>query len=343
MKEGRIHYIDALRGMTMLLVVYAHVMHFSLGMRDVLSMFFTVFRMPTFFFISGYIAYKAVSCWDGGFYWNRMKKKAIVQIVPAVFFFILFALIHRKNPLAEFASVGFGRFWFTIALFEMFCIYFTLSRLGKMTHEKVCDYGLVLVAVLGVVYYRFFCIWGEDKFLLYQVADYFQFFVLGVMCRKYNARFLAAMSSDKVRVLVWALFVLMAAVFYYAWSHIDRLSLVGQVYHLLLVTVGAAVGVLALFSFFKWRERYFAKESVIPRVFSFVGRRTLDIYLLHYFFLPDFTSLKPWFEAHGHVVLTFIFCVAVAVVVTGVALGASWVIRRSDFLGHYLLGAKRGQ
>ena len=38
--------------MTMVLVVYAHVMRFSLDMRDMVSMFFTIFRMPTFFFIS---------------------------------------------------------------------------------------------------------------------------------------------------------------------------------------------------------------------------------------------------------------------------------------------------
>lgn len=57
----RIRYIDALRGFTMLLVVFGHVMMFTFGIggyNSVIGSFFLTFRMPMFFFISGYIAYK---------------------------------------------------------------------------------------------------------------------------------------------------------------------------------------------------------------------------------------------------------------------------------------------
>jgi fucose 4-O-acetylase-like acetyltransferase len=57
-KKERIQYIDALRGFTMLLVVFAHVETFSFQYMEnatFLGEFFKLFRMPLFFFISGFI------------------------------------------------------------------------------------------------------------------------------------------------------------------------------------------------------------------------------------------------------------------------------------------------
>lgn len=53
----RIEYIDALRGFTMILVVFSHVEMTSLGFETptFLNSMFMSFRMPLFFFISGFI------------------------------------------------------------------------------------------------------------------------------------------------------------------------------------------------------------------------------------------------------------------------------------------------
>ena len=62
----RIQYIDALRGFTMILVVFAHVLlwTFNLGNHEtVIGSLFITFRMPMFFFISGYISYKSTQLW----------------------------------------------------------------------------------------------------------------------------------------------------------------------------------------------------------------------------------------------------------------------------------------
>ena len=62
--DGRIAYIDCLRGFTMLLVIWNHVadMSFGLGLSDSFwTQLFISFRMPMFFFISGFIAYKAAN------------------------------------------------------------------------------------------------------------------------------------------------------------------------------------------------------------------------------------------------------------------------------------------
>ena len=56
MAKQRIEYIDAMRGFTMILVVYSHICHFCFG--DSLLGFnavFFLFRLPCFFFISGWL------------------------------------------------------------------------------------------------------------------------------------------------------------------------------------------------------------------------------------------------------------------------------------------------
>ena len=56
MAKQRIAYIDAMRGFTMILVVFAHVCHFCLGdSRMGYNSIFILFRLPCFFMLSGWL------------------------------------------------------------------------------------------------------------------------------------------------------------------------------------------------------------------------------------------------------------------------------------------------
>lgn len=73
----RIGYIDAIRGFTMLLVVFSHIETFCYHIsfdQSILSSLFITFRMPMFFFISGYIAYKK-GIWDFSTYKKNLQEK----------------------------------------------------------------------------------------------------------------------------------------------------------------------------------------------------------------------------------------------------------------------------
>ena len=93
LSKQRIKYIDALRGFTMFLVVLQHIESIGFGIHpyeSVLGNILVSFRMPMFFFISGYIAYKVSFDWNMDAYCSNLRKKAIVQLIPTVFFFSLF-------------------------------------------------------------------------------------------------------------------------------------------------------------------------------------------------------------------------------------------------------------
>ena len=83
------------------------------------------------------------------------------------------------------------------------------------------------------------------------------------------------------------------------------------------------------------------KKAHLSKPLQYVGTRTLDIYLLHYFFLPRF--LIPYADqlrAYDSQFIEFLVIHAIALVVLAITLLASYLIRLSPFLGHYLFGVK---
>lgn len=91
--------------------------------------------------------------------------------------------------------------------------------------------------------------------------------------------------------------------------------------------------------FSPWLEKIHLSKPL-----QYVGTRTLDIYLLHYFFLPRFLiSYAGRLQAFDNQVVEFIVILAIALIVLAITLLASYIIRLSPFLGHYLFGVKYKQ
>lgn len=139
--KERIQYIDALRGFTMILVVFAHVEtfgFFNFEYETFLGRLFQSFIMPLFFFISGFIAYKSDRVWNLHTCWTLTKKKMIVQIIPALIIGMIYTYTYLQSDIIKFisdpAKVGY---WFTFVLLEMFLLYYSISgvsyAIGKRT------------------------------------------------------------------------------------------------------------------------------------------------------------------------------------------------------------------
>ena len=99
-KKQRLEWLDAMRGFTMILVVANHVgaMAFEIprGVSTSLQ-FLVLFRMPLFFFVSGFLAYKASQVWNLATFGSLVGKKLRVQIIPTVVFFMLAAMMLTKD------------------------------------------------------------------------------------------------------------------------------------------------------------------------------------------------------------------------------------------------------
>lgn len=340
----RIAYLDAMRGFTMLLVVYGHVLTHALQNYDqptTLYLFFERFRMPLFFFISGYIAYKATNLWDVALFKKMIKKKALVQLVPTAVFFLLYSLMfNRTGFISSFKYSGVGIYWFCQTLFEMFVPYYITQLFCRYTSEKFFNW--IIIALIIITKYlsqtlpsNFEASPWMNALLMYRFAPYFMYFGIGLLCSKYKTYFLSLLKKNSVFVIFIVLYV---AMFILHWNHdfiygkaIDSLT------WKLIIRI---IGVMWIFALFLRCESFFAKNGRLSTVMQFVGRRTLDIYLIHYFIIPDLSAYNNFIMNHN-TFIELVFGFGVSAIILSASLAISAVLRKSNFLAHYLFGAPR--
>ena len=178
--KPRIGYIDALRGFTMLLVVCWHIVYFSKVRIFGVLEFFSLFRMPLFFFISGFILYKKDYVWNVSNSFKFLSKKFLVQIIPTVIFLSLYMFIFSLNTFTD----RLNGYWFTITLFEYFLIYSLSNLLIKKGIIRVIF--LLICAIF--LYFITENTWCQNnypltyKYLLYNL-QFFIFFIIGTIAK----------------------------------------------------------------------------------------------------------------------------------------------------------------
>jgi surface polysaccharide O-acyltransferase-like enzyme len=110
------------------------------------------------------------------------------------------------------------------------------------------------------------------------------------------------------------------------WANLPRAL---SMYALVMITV----------AFFRYYESWFTKQTRLGSALQYVGVRTLDVYLIHFFFLPKLPAFGAWFKANPHnFMLEGTVAFALAVLVVGFSLLTSHVLRVSPFLRKWLFG-----
>ncbi len=344
--KKRIGFIDAMRGMTMFLVVVAHVMTFGLGInaeKSILGSVLITFRMPVFFLISGFVAYKTIEKFSTRLYFSTIWKKVIALLVPTIVFFCFACIIKGSNPMSEFMANGFKEYWFMIVLFEIFLIYLTFSLLLKLFGVKDIAMDIVLIALVVLSWYLYFNEFFyintgiRRVFSIGKLVNYFQYFAVGVFFRKYWQHIHTFFRKDLVKTLAIVLFsVLMIVIWKTHWTASNILS-----YKIIHEVVVRYMGLIVFFIIFLNQEKYFESNGKFSNILKLIGKRTMDIYLIHYFFLPDIKFLTPSLAGNINIALEILVVVVMSALIIGVSLGVSYILRRSSFLAHYLFGEKR--
>ena len=329
MGKQRIEYIDAMRGFTMILVVFSHVCSMcfgdrSMGYNDV----FYLFRMPCFFFISGWLFDPLKGTLS-----SVAKHKFMVQIIPTVIFLLLLA-----PPPLFFSRLGAtkGGYWFTFVLFE----YFIISMLSSRYLKK---WGLLLAIIISVssyfydaYYNRYFSQlgWFTDVvgFLSFKTWRFYLFFYMGMMVKRHFDDFLWLTNKRYVLVTMTICFAVMAYL-----PHFEHV-----VFSYLIFAVAGISGAIMIFTIFRYLDgSCFSSLISHHSPLNYIGTRTLDIYLLHYFVLPRFLLLYgEQLRAYESKPLEFLVALVLALVIVAVCLLISYIIRLSPFLEHYLFGVK---
>lgn len=342
--EGsRMHWIDAMRGFTMFLVVFYHFQQFGLGMLNpletVLGNVFVSFRMPAFFFISGFVAYKSLDFWTGSNWLKRMSTKARVELIPTVVFFVMLALVQGDHIASLFLTKGFNLYWFTFVLFEMFCIYYTVSMLYNKLNLKHFTAGMIALAAISMA--ANLLLKGSEQDIveilaLRKLTNFLPFFLLGALCKRHSEKFFQWLENDWLVTMATIVFVASLFITYYAYFGPYQTHPVVQVLRNYIVRY---CGLFAVVALFYNNRKLFEGDSRIKKTMCLVGRRTLDIYMLHFFLISDISCIYPD-ALKGNIIYELVITTAFSAVIIAICLGISGFLRNSKLLGYLLFGAK---
>lgn len=342
----------------MILVVYSHICSMCfcdawMGWNDV----FFLFRLPCFFFISGWLFENAATHsdhgsekvgrqWNGDTICQMVKHKFMVQIVPTVIFLLILA-----PPPIFFSRLGAtkGGYWFTFLLFVFFVLHIFLSWITKKMSARNQEVVMLLIAILILIascfyeanYLSFFsqmgCVTDIMGFLSFRFWRSYLYFFIGTLVKRHFDVFILWTNKLWLMALIVIGFVVLALQ-----PHSDD-----AITQYFIFSIGGILGMTMVFTFFRhlYTSPLLSPYSSIfhhpSSILKFVGTRTLDIYLLHYFFLPRFLqSYTDQLQAYNSKQIEFLVAMSLALVIVTICLLVSYIIRLSPFLGHYLFGAK---
>lgn len=352
--KKRIEYIDALRGMTMILVVFSHVemSTFDFNTPTFINDLFMSFRMPLFFFISGFIAYKANVVWNKQTWWQMSRKKLLVQLIPTFIFGLIHAYAYQGVDFREFITNDHKLgYWFTIALLEIFLIVYTTNTLlysaDHNKHKKRMLVALVLLsAVLYVLRFALKMVPSLNEvgniLSLHRTVNYFQYFAFGYICSMYRDVFTRVLDKKYTMAIVITLFVgLFYAKRFYISVHIGNSFDMWKIVETLIETLIGYFGLLVVYNTFKIYEGSFTTNTKVGRALQFIGKRTLDVYLLHYFLIPYLPQVGKVLQESHNAALEITIGLLLSLIVVGLCLVISGILRTSPVLAKYLFGVSK--
>lgn len=332
----RIGYIDALRGFTMFLVVLEHVAAMCWGIVGKgisIHDYLVQVRMPLFFFISGFVLYKQDAVWNAGHIVKFFKKKIPVQLISPFIFFAVFLHVNDISLASGLMDKYKAGYWFTLALLEFFVLYAIVKFCVRNSR-----WSSALLVIIGLALYGF-C-WPQlttgnqtidNLFLLLSVHQwrFFIFMVLGTLVREHFNTVERWLDSKWVLPVCISFFLL-----------VNAFGDILPVKAIPMKGLLSLTGLVIVFSFFRKKQVLFSCETALGRTMQYVGRRTLDIYLIHYFLVPTGLSFVTVFEEHPMPVIELVASSIIAVIIIAMSLLVSNLIRLSPWLAKWLFGAK---
>ena len=280
--KSRIGYIDAMRGFTMILVVYHHVILYVLQIDSTINSVFIMFRMPLFFFISGFMAYSKE--YTQTLFVKRLKNRAYGQLIPTV----VVGLLYVAFIQSDLKSFGFDLFkhgyWFTYCMFQVFVVYavltFGLDLLGCTARQKTVAYLCLIFMAYAFLSLLFVSdVFEHPVFKVLStvfVLKYMLYFLLGVICKTYFETFCKFINRNDFSSPLLIICIVIIALWGY--NPITKLLL-------------GIMGIFIVYRIFRFYQDKFNGNNALGNVLCYIGRHTLEIYLVHTFFIEGFKQL----------------------------------------------------
>lgn len=274
--KSRVVWVDSLKGVLIILVVWAHSIANVIGDASNGNYWWCLiysFHMPAFMSVSGYLAYRPN--WGGQInvcpsVVRRFKQLLVPFLLWSVFYF---AIRGKITSYANCILTPVSTFWFLWALFFISAIFLFFRYFSKRFKVKLdCVLLIVCVVFTGALVVFSDLSFLGIKFILY----YFIFYVMGYYISKWNVK------SDNlfVIVLLSAIWFLLAS-FWRPNSLPDFIKLTGGVASLLRFVYKFVVAAVAVVAVFSLSPKCLNVDNTMNHIICLFGKYSLGIYVIH--------------------------------------------------------------
>lgn len=335
---NRIAYIDALRGFVMILVVLGHVPIYSYHTTSIFSFSLipSTFHLALFFFISGWFVKR-----DGKSLWKVIKEKFVQLVISTTIFYLLYCWLNHIDIVDNLWHDKYkAGYWFCIVLFCFFVITKLLHLITARWKHSVG--GVILALAFGGIAIMFntnamtrlLSAWDIPNILCLQQWQYFIFFYLGHLAHEKQEKFFSLLDNGIFMGISIAVFFTSFFLLYQ--------QPVGIVCIITKFLLWGGIGSMLSFAFFRNYEEAFQQNTRIGKSLQYIGRRTLDVYLLHFFFLPgNLQVVGAFFKDNSNPTVELFTSLAISLMTVALCLLTSNIIRLSPNLAHWMLGVKK--
>lgn len=273
--EQRVTYYDQMRGLAIILMIVGHLTQFGFGWHNTdVNRFLEIFDMPVFFYISGYFAYKGLVTKSDVLLqlWNKVRSIAI----PLLVWCLVWTSTHNGESWIHMISRCGGRYWFLYTLLLLSLFFIIYEQLARLIKNPVLYVALWLLPFCVLVLMK--VKWGGKNmwFPVSNMLNYYRYYLVGFLCRKYQPLNNLLFNNSIV-------YAISAVALSLQFIYFDKCFYP-------LIFAGAMGAIILMQSIFA-RLDYSAKGSLLLHRLAYLGTKTLPIYLIHYFFIPDFSNI----------------------------------------------------
>lgn len=325
--KQRIDYIDRMKGLAIFLVVMGHVYGMTFAQSDdVACRVISSFHMPLFMFLSGLVACSGAT----SPFWNitKLSRKLRGLLLPLIVFGMCFTMTwvsdFGSGLKCFLESPNKNGYWYLMTL----AVFYVSLSIYRLNFKQKWYIDVVLaIAIWGGM----FALWKytaqtKDYFCMLNCGNFYPFFMLGVMTTKYNL-------LNKMHKVNWLFSLCIVAYAFLFCVDMPFHALVSLNKHIFLPFCMVYI-VVTLFV-----GRHGA-TSYGEKILDFVGKRTLDIYVIHYFFISmiHLKDLGNNWEVTDNSLLMFIVAIGLSVVITALSIGVGYVLHQGRIIEKFVYG-----
>lgn len=347
----RIQYFDIIKGLAMFSVVNWHLMNnmgesgSSLSQHSsFIYQLLGFIQLPLFMFVSGFFCYKAI---DGRKYeYPNIVKRANQLLLPLIFAGLIWIISRKYSNGEPFGNLvltyitGHNPFYFLPCVFILCCCY---SGLILLLRRSIWLGATAMCAVFIGLYISINFlpeIIVETLFLKSIVYMFFVPFMIGILCARYKPQWEAAIDNKRTITII---FITDVALFYIlnvadkAWMPPFMGFALIQVQAFLLIQT---ILILAK----KWERTILSPNhsAISFRLFEFmslIGRNSLYIYILHYFFRFNLSGTHQLlaYTSYSSVAILLI-TIPISIIIIAASMVVKNCIAASPLLERVILG-----